>query len=303
MRGDAQAESWSPWVLTNKRLESFYRAQNFVNGDQDWDSFLHHLKQPLPACFRIYQDYAFARELQDQLLGFVGQKLVIDGQEIEAVEQLAWYPGGFGYKMGTDRKSIRKLDGLNDLHKWMVRHTENGNITRQEAVSMVPPLALDVHPTHKCLDVCAAPGSKTSQLLEIVNRSLDRPPNEQGLVVANDCDTDRAYMLVHQCRRISSPLLVVTTHKGQDFPTIGDVAASVAGAGSTTQLADAAPDSPQQFTRQFFDRVLCDVPCSGNLDRPYYAHSNGHSITIILRGKLSVRVHPGPCTCTLTRNY
>lgn len=33
-----------------------------------------------------------------------------------------------------------------------------GNITRQEAVSMIPPLALNVEPHHKCLDVCAAPG-------------------------------------------------------------------------------------------------------------------------------------------------
>ena len=33
------------------------------------------------------------------------------------------------------------------------------------------------------------------QLLEIVNRSLGSPEEEQGLVVANDSDTDRAYML------------------------------------------------------------------------------------------------------------
>jgi hypothetical protein len=33
------------------------------------------------------------------------------------------------------------------------------------------------------------------QLLEIVNRSLKGPEDQQGLVVANDSDTDRAYML------------------------------------------------------------------------------------------------------------
>lgn len=47
----------------------------------------------------------------------------------------------------------------------MVQHTDSGNITRQEAVSMVPPLALNVLPHHKCLDMCAAPGSKTSQVI------------------------------------------------------------------------------------------------------------------------------------------
>ena len=33
------------------------------------------------------------------------------------------------------------------------------------------------------------------QLLEIVNRSLSGPEDMQGIVVANDSDTDRAYML------------------------------------------------------------------------------------------------------------
>ncbi len=185
------------------------------------------------------------------MLGFVGKTLTVDGQDIQAVEQIAWYPNGYGYKLGTDRRSIRKLEALNQLHKWMVQHTDNGNITRQEAVSMIPPLALNVEPHHKCLDMCAAPGSKTSQLLEIVNRSLNLPVEQQGLVVANDSDTDRAYMLVHQCKRINSPLLIVTTHKGQLFPSI----------------TDSPPASTAAVTAQnaeFFDRVLCDVPCSGD---------------------------------------
>ncbi|RYG65409.1 hypothetical protein EON64_11975, partial [archaeon] len=62
-------------------------------------------------------------------------------------------------------------------------------------------------------------------------------------MVANDVDTDRAYMLVHQCKRINSPLLVVTTHAGQAFPSL---------------------QAPGSDTRAFFDRVLCDVPCSGD---------------------------------------
>lgn len=244
VRGDQNNRN--PWVLVNARFDAFYKAQGFLKGDEDFDAFLKHLQSPLPACFRIWPDYAFADELRNQMLAFVGKTLVLDGVEIQSAEPLHWYPGGVGYKLGTDRRSIRKLEGLNELHKWMMQHTDNGNITRQEAVSMVPPLALNVSPHHKCLDMCAAPGSKTSQLLEIVNRSLANPESEQGLVVANDADTDRAYMLVHQCRRINSPLLVVSTHKGQHFPSING--------------PDATADKPTPF----FDRVLCDVPCSGD---------------------------------------
>lgn len=242
-RGDAnpQRNSWSSQIVENKRFENFYKAQGFLT-EEEWPAYMDSLRSSLPACFRINPDYAFVEQLKEQLLSFVGQKIVLGGVEIDGVKQMEWLK--CAYKLGTDRKAIRKLPGLEGLHKWMMRHTDCGNITRQEAVSMVPPLALNVSPSHKCLDMCAAPGSKTSQLLEIVTRSLAGPPEDQGLVVANDSDTDRAYMLVHQCRRINSPLLIVTTHKGQMFPTIkGDVKLKKDG---------------------YFDRVLCDVPCSGD---------------------------------------
>lgn len=36
---------------------------------------------------------------------------------------------------------------------------------------MIPPLLLDVHPSHSVMDMCAAPGSKTCQILEMLNKS------------------------------------------------------------------------------------------------------------------------------------
>jgi hypothetical protein len=40
------------------------------------------------------------------------------------------------------------------------------------------------------------------------------------MVVANDADSRRSYMLVHQMRRLQSPCLVVTNHEAQLFPNI-----------------------------------------------------------------------------------
>lgn len=55
----------------------------------------------------------------------------------------------------------------------------------QEAVSMIPPLVLDVKSHHKVLDTCAAPGSKTAQLIEALHSDgSDRIPT--GFVIAND---------------------------------------------------------------------------------------------------------------------
>ena len=95
---------------------------------------------------------------------------------------------------------------------------DSGLITRQEIVSMMPPILLDVQSHHSILDMCAAPGSKTAQLLELIqaNQMLDlnRPNSEQakGFVVANDADPKRAFMLTHQMNRLNSGSIVITNH-------------------------------------------------------------------------------------------
>jgi len=244
---------WSDGQMINERFNAFYQAMHFVEDGEEWESFLAALRAPLPACFRINSDYAFGKHLANELTGYAGESIELEnGTKVPPVEQMQWYPGGYAYKLGADRRSIRKMEGLDALHKWMVRNTDNGHITRQEAVSMVPPLALDVQPYHKCLDMCAAPGSKTSQLLELVNKSIDS--EQEGLVVANDADTDRAYMLVHQCRRINTPLLIITTHKGQMLPKMRNLAIP----------ADTTMSSDYFIKGGYFDRVLADVPCSGD---------------------------------------
>ena len=74
---------------------------------------------------------------------------------------------------------------------------EGGHITRQEAVSMIPPLLLDVKPHHRVMDLCAAPGSKTAQIIEQLHGATGFGIPE-GFVVANDADNKRCYLLVHQ---------------------------------------------------------------------------------------------------------
>lgn len=111
---------------------------------------------------------------------------------------------------------------------------------------MIPPIVLDVKPHHKVLDMCAAPGSKTAQLIEAIHAQEDVVPT--GLVVANDSDNSRCYMLVHQAKRLQSPCVVITNHDASIMPNI--------------QVTDAANSSEKINLR--FDRVLCDVPCSGD---------------------------------------
>ena len=60
---------------------------------------------------------------------------------------------------------------------------------------MIPVTLLNVESHHLVLDMCAAPGSKTIQILEYLH-AYEQKLNE-GFVIANDIDAQRAYMLTH----------------------------------------------------------------------------------------------------------
>lgn len=67
---------------------------------------------------------------------------------------------------------------------WLVLLLQ-GNISRQEAVSMVPPLLMDIKSHHKILDMCAAPGSKTAQIIEALHADSSHPIPGQCVVGVN----------------------------------------------------------------------------------------------------------------------
>jgi len=153
-----------------------------------------------------------------------------------------------GYQLSVDRRTVKRNPALAGLHEWLKVQTAAGFLTRQETVSMIPPIVLAPEPGHAVLDMCAAPGSKTSQLLEVVSQMPDKNMLEpKGYVVANDADPKRAYMLVHQLRRINSPAVFVTSIEAQIFPNLL----------KTEAVANTGEEG-------MFDRVLCDVPCSGD---------------------------------------
>ncbi|KAH0476701.1 MAG: uncharacterized protein KVP18_003793 [Porospora cf. gigantea A] len=216
-----------PDVMHSVAFERYYRAQKIV-AESEFEELLRVLREPLPTCFRLLGSSLF----NESAIQFIEECL--KQPEVRAkLLPLEWLPGA--YKFVCSRSDFRKLPELKALHRFVVDHGEAGALIRQEEVSMIPVQYLDVQSDSWILDMCAAPGSKTSQILERMGT------HPTGVVVSNDSDSTRAHMLVHHVEQLASPALVVSCHEAQRFPML---------------LRGAEPVR--------FDSVLCDVPCSGD---------------------------------------
>ena len=88
-------------------------------------------------------------------------------QEQMKLSNVSWYPRELVWEMTTFRYELKRNKAFQRLHKFIQQANDSGLITRQELVSMLPPLLLDVQSTDVVFDMCAAPGN-TFQLMRII---------------------------------------------------------------------------------------------------------------------------------------
>ena len=256
---DAASGEWqdmprtNKWELvetgTNALYEAYYQQQR-VMPEGEWDAFMQALRTPLPTSFRVsptsqYKDATIAT-LEGELKQLVS-KCVLEGCPNPSLYSLPWYPGHLAYQCSVPKMNLRKTPELAAFQKFLVAQTARGTVTRQEVVSMIPPLFLDVQPHHRVLDMCAAPGSKTSQILEFLHMHHKSTP--EGCVVANDMEAGRAKMLIHQLKRLQTPCVAITNHDARR------ICAYPLGHSS---------DVLREERVLRYDRILADVPCSGD---------------------------------------
>jgi len=107
-------------------------------------------------------------------------------------------------------------------------HYHAGLYYIQEPSAMAPAELLDVRPGHRVLDLCAAPGGKSTQIAAKLKGS--------GLLVANDNARERTKALARNLELAGVRNAVVLNEE---------------------------PERLTPVFRGFFDRVLVDAPCSG----------------------------------------
>ncbi len=178
----------------------------------DFDSWIQSATTSLPETLRVTRSRHDKDWTEAQLRELGGQPL-------------PWAEDGFAWQMpfargqAPDERSKYILSLLHD----------SGRITRQEAASMLPVVVLAPQPGELILDLCAAPGSKATQVAEAIAPS--------GVVVANEPISGRVNMLVSNRGRLSTTNMLINQQDGRHIGRI-------------------PPPG--------YDGIVADVPCTGS---------------------------------------
>ena len=167
----------------------------------DFEKFLDYVKRPLTPSFRVNT----LKVKKDQIL-----LLIKDWQ----AKRLPFYEDGFSFPRNLPL-------GNHFVHKL-------GFIYLQEKASMIPPIVLGPKPGDVVLDLCGAPGSKATQIAQMMKN--------QGLLVINEVNKKRLKGLIFNVRRCGLLNEAIISIPGQKIDRV---------------------------LPEYFDRILIDAPCSG----------------------------------------
>lgn len=149
---------------------------------------------------------------------------------------------------GITREGLGRMDLIND-----------GSLYRQSLSSMLPVLVLAPRPGERVLDMCAAPGSKTTQMAALMR--------DEGEIIAVEAIRGRFYKLK-----------------------------SVLAQCGATNVAVKLTDARRFRSPVFFDRILVDAPCSSEgrfkmSDPDTYAYWSPRKIKEMVRKQRGLLLH------------
>lgn len=129
-------------------------------------------------------------------------------------------------EIASIKNAYRVLEGAEKLGKTL--EYTLGKYYIQSLSSMIPPIVLNPDSSDVVLDLCSAPGSKLTQLAEIMNN--------MGTLYSNEVSVDRIKSLIYNIEKMSFTNVGVLNFKGELLSKI---------------FSD------------YFDKILVDAPCSG----------------------------------------
>lgn len=189
---------------------------------------------------------------------------------------------------GVAVEMVKTVSGVPSLGDSFI---PSGKAVLQNLPSIVCGLVLDPQPNEIILDMCAAPGNKTTHLAQLIQN--------RGTIIALDKSENRVSLLRRNIHEFGAKCA-----EAYAFDATKCLA-------NDTQAMNDGNDRPKPpFSRDLFDRILLDAPCSGFGNRPQLANpmttKMQKSYPVIQRKLLEVAVQllkPGGIlvysTCTI----
>jgi 16S rRNA C967 or C1407 C5-methylase (RsmB/RsmF family)/NOL1/NOP2/fmu family ribosome biogenesis protein len=163
---------------------------------------------------------AFIRSIDDPVTTSVRinpAKFTLADSSLPLGERIPWAENGYYL---TERPSFT-FDPLFHAGAYYVQ--ESSSMFLEQAFRTIPSIDKPI----RVLDLCAAPGGKSTHLLSLMNKD--------SLLVSNELIANRNHILRQNLSRWGHTNVVVTQNKAEDFAKLGE----------------------------FFDVVVIDAPCSG----------------------------------------
>lgn len=186
----------------------------------------------LPIDFQTRMKKLLKEDYRNYLSSFgygIGQTFRVNHMKIEpaelfrrlhAVDEKAWFEPVPWCEPGTCYHGEERLS--------LSPYYQAGLFYIQEPSAMAPASFLPVCPGERVLDLCAAPGGKTT--------ALGARLSGKGLLVANDISISRCKALLKNIQMAGIPNVIVTCE---------------------------SPEKLSGYFPEYFDKILVDAPCSG----------------------------------------
>ena len=198
-------------MLRDTIKESFEKRFKFLL-DEEYEEFIETILKPQRKSFRV-------NTYKVENVQLLRQNLQSRGLELEEV---SWDKNSFFV-------NLQKEDARSDLGN-LFEHFM-GQIYVQEATSLLPPLVAQIpeqiDENFKVLDMCSAPGSKTTQMAALMKN--------KGILIANELDYSRLAPLKLNLDRSGFTNIIITNQDGMRIEG-----------------------------EEEFDRIILDAPCSGS---------------------------------------